>query len=205
MFKRKPVFRARSSPRIRHTEERGWCERAWLVCKPTPNPPRARRGSVPNKSTWLPHGFPPVAQCKVAPRICGVHGKMDVIGVGRRYRYANHTIPQRKKAPFECTIYTLHTKLPAPRVRGVPPCIKPTVKTVGATTPAYPPRNAALSRRSKGAERHAETDEWRCGLTPKPANQPHLFAPIETPGGRVAPVGLGEALAETENPCALFS
>ena len=52
-----------------------------------------------------------------------------------------------------------------PALRGVLPCIKPTVKTVGLTTPAYPPRNAALSRRSKGAERHAETDAWRGGFT----------------------------------------
>ena len=52
---------------------------------------------------------------------------------------------------------------PAPRACGVPPCTKPTVRTVGMTTHAYPPRNAAA---------------WRCGLAPRMAPLRAFFSRV---------------------------
>ena len=51
----------------------------------------------------------------------------------------------------------------APRACGVLPCIKPTVKTVGASTHTCSPRNAA---------------EWRCGLAPRHAPLRGMLPPI---------------------------
>ena len=74
----------------------------------------------------------------------------------RRMLWAKHAV-QTPDAQLPVRFFkSPHAKPipPAPRACGVPPCIKPTVKTVGVTTPAYSPRNAAA---------------WRCGLAPTPA------------------------------------
>ena len=56
-----------------------------------------------------------------------------------------HEVPPR---PLPIFLHS-YRRVTHPALRGVLPCIEPTVRTVGVTTPAYSPRNAA---------------EWRCGF-----------------------------------------
>ena len=48
-----------------------------------------------------------------------------------------------KSSPLASAIHAMRTKPPAPRERGVPPCIEPRVITRGATTHAYKPTQSA--------------------------------------------------------------
>ena len=135
----------------------GFCRKEALVYKPPPNPHRhsaAFRGL--SRTRGQPTGSHPWLNARKHPAFAGCMGRWALLVSADAMGEARRTNTRCPIARSFFQITPCKTNPPAPRACGVPPCIKPTVKTVGVTPPAYPPRNAAA---------------WRCGLAPTPA--PH--------------------------------
>ena len=90
-------------------------------------------GGVPgiDTHTGTSPRFSPWAQCMVAPRMRGVHGKADDGGISKpsEHAYPTHLKPTPDVPPRPMPLIThAYRQRTHPALRGVLPCIKPTVK-----------------------------------------------------------------------------
>ena len=112
----------------------------------TPRKAQSRRVSTPrgggvtfrNVQRGYPTGFHPWLNARWYPACAGYMGKQTVLASANRVSMHNAPTPQtnaRCSITPAALITHAYRQRTHPALRGVLPCIKPTVKTVGVTTP----------------------------------------------------------------------